>query len=178
MRSFWVRAVCVAFSFAVASCAARKEFADPRSIVVQDPMPGQALLYLIRAPHDSSTFSLRVGGVLAAVLPPEAYAALSLPPGQHIIQTYAGAVPRGGESTVPELKVAVEPNSRYFLVLSGRSERPGAAVQALAAVAGGPFTWFIPMSTGVVAGSHTWKPYTEEEARPMLSIATLAPQIK
>ena len=156
----------------LAGCAAHV-YESPESVRLQDPLPGEALLYLIRAPHDPLAISVRSAGKNLANLPADTYTAISLAPGTYQLKTVALSLGSSGEAAALDVTLKLEPDARYFLVISGRSERPGQAIQVLDALSKGPFAWYIPTSTSVVPGSREWKPYSEHDARPLLTLAKL-----
>jgi hypothetical protein len=153
-----------------AGCAHRV-YQEPENLVLQDPLPGQALVYFIRTPHDFSAISIASGGKLLAKLPKETFTALSVAPGEHIIETYFSGT---SEVATGPIALRVAPDTRYFLALTDRRERPGQVAHVIDAIVKGPLAWAVPAGTQVSAGSREWKAYEESDARPLITIAELA----
>ena len=154
---------------AMAGCAS-KHYPDPESIVLQDPLPGKSLIYLIRAPFDSARFQVYANERLVAKLPKETYTAVSLDPGTYALRTTRFD---SDESAAPEAKLELQPDTRYFLLIAGSDASAGSKTNVYVTVAPKPMAFFIPAPYGVTRGTHTWRANSEEEARPMISIATL-----
>jgi len=149
-----------------AGCAQRS-YPDPATLVLQDPLPGQSLIYLIRAPHDDATLTVREGARMLAAMPAETWTAISVAPGEHVLETRLGDRPGA-----PPVRLRLAADQRYFLVMSASMDRPGAAVQIVDA-ATRPLTWYVPLPSELNAGSRHWSPYSETDARPMISIARM-----
>jgi hypothetical protein len=150
--------------------------------VLQDLLPDQALLYLIRAPYDLLSVSISASGKVIAVLLPESHTVVALAPGRQFIHTYVAPISVIPEEAAPTVELNLQRNERYFLVLSDRSDRPGRTEQltgemlsgaALTALTGIWFIGGLPLPTSIAPGSRQWKPYTEPDARPMLAITKL-----
>lgn len=165
------RLVLALFASGLFAGCAHRVYQEPESLVLQDPLPGQALVYFIRTPLDFSAISIASGGKLLAKLPKESFTALSIAPGEHIIETHFSG---SSEVAAAPVVLRVKPDTRYFLALTGRRERPGQVVQVVDAIVKGPLAWAVPAGTQVSAGSREWKPYEESDARPLITIAELA----
>ena len=76
----------VALVIAVGGCASpMKPLEFPPSVALQDPLPGQALVYLIRAPHDQLGIAVYANGMLVAALPHGIYTAIGLHEAQGLL---------------------------------------------------------------------------------------------
>lgn len=160
----------IAAIFGVLGCASH-EYQEPTSITLDNPLPGQALIYFIRSPYDALPVSIFVSGREVAVLPPESHTAVSIEPGQYTVKTYVSPPSSRPEVAASEFSVDLRLDERHFLVLSGSSDRPNTVVQLLGAFAG--MGMVVP--TAVIPDSRAWKLYTESDARPMLTITTRVP---
>ena len=153
---------------AVSGCAS-KVYPDPDTMALQDPLPGKAIIYLMRAPFDNARFQVYANQKLVARLPKETYTAVSLEPGSYTLRTTPFD---SDESVAPDAKVELQPDTRYFLLIAG-SDRAVAKTNVFVVVSPTPIVLFIPAPYSITKGTHTWRPNSEAEARPMLSIATL-----
>jgi hypothetical protein len=96
-------------------CAAKQEFVPPTKANLQDPVPGTALIYLLRSPYDDEDLSVFVDSVKAAFLPAGRYTALSLAPGHHTVVTvFSNARHR---EQIPPFDFEANRDQRYFLNL-------------------------------------------------------------
>ncbi|WP_164963014.1 hypothetical protein [Rubrivivax sp. JA1026] len=145
-------------SAALASCATEfKPHVPPVDLPLQDAPPGQALVYLLRAPHDSKLVRVVEGDRHLATLDSGTCTVISLPPGHHLLRTVAG-LPVFGEMA-PPLAVKLAPGSRRFFALSGASTR---------------FVLGLPLPELETApGSRRWTEVTELDAQGLMSIGRL-----
>ena len=151
-----------ALSLFVAGCASSEfkalNFPDP--VVLQDAPPDGAVVYLIRAPHDSATLPVYVNDRLVVVLPPASYSLVLLAPGTYDI---ASSI-RGTSSNAPASSLTLRNGERRFLYSSART---GTSLD-LSLLPGG-----IPLAlprTGAV-GARTWRECSEFDAQGLMSIA-------
>src|SRR3569623_13398 len=118
-----------------------------REIVLQDALPGQAIIYLIRTPHDAQPVEVRVSNSESIVLPANSYTVVSLRPGPQLLGV--GAAGQMGQAT----EFVFHAGERRFFYLSGVNStpiNPSAAMLAwpLVTVMYQPYT---------VEGSRSWK---------------------
>lgn len=73
--------------FALLCGCASKPLNAPPSTVLQDPLPGLAIVYILRVPHDSAAVEVSLNDVSIARLPAETYTAISLRPGTYKMST-------------------------------------------------------------------------------------------
>jgi len=71
----------------VLSGCAFKPLNFPPPTVLQDPLPGLAIVYILRVPHDSAAVEVSLNDVPIARLPAETYTAINLRPGTYTIST-------------------------------------------------------------------------------------------
>jgi hypothetical protein len=140
------------------------EFKQPISL--QEPLPGQALVYLIRAPHDSAEIEVEFNSAVAAVLPQLTFTAISLAPGEYLVQTktrpsWSQPSPELGEP----LRVTVSANQRRHFYLS---QAKSTGIQATYGIGGAPFAAFTHIAVAV--GPRSWKEADEREAQDLMSI--------
>jgi hypothetical protein len=143
-----------------------KPYEPPVDIPLQDPPPGQAVVYLIRLPYDGLAVTLSGRGKNLAKLPPGTYTALALPPGRHEIRTTSSRMFGGVEEVAPVLSIDLPAGQRRFFYLSG-------AMQQSATVAGVipgaiPMPILVP-SMSTQSGTHNWKEASELDAQGLLS---------
>lgn len=158
-----------ASSLSLAACAAREfkplEFAPP--VPLQDAPPGQAIVYLLRAPHDREAIAVFLNERRAAVLPLETYTAVSLWPGRYTIlaaPSGASAAPEGTEA--PLLTVAA--GERRFLY-TAIPTRGSVSMFLAPAGAAGAVPLFVPSRQPT--GARYWRECSEQDAQGLLSIA-------
>lgn len=139
----------------------------PKEIQLQDPMPGQALLYLVRIPGDSATAAVLVDGAKVATMTPDSYTAISVAPG---IRRLSATTPAGPEQTT---EINLQQDERRFFYLLAPYTRP---------VGGSGYMFFgllgaVVQETfnrpGVDGGSRVWTETPEPEAKGMMAGTTL-----
>ncbi|MBX3656565.1 MAG: hypothetical protein KF686_20515 [Ramlibacter sp.] len=139
------------------------------NLVLQEPFPGMAILYLIRSPGDVEALSILVDGVKVATLPESGYTVLLVNPG---LRKLASATKSGPE---PSLDLAAAEGDRRFFYVSGVHKKPmGDAAKALPLFG----LWGLAIDGGLnqpstATGTRTWKECDEQEARDLISIAKL-----
>ncbi|MBS0446654.1 MAG: hypothetical protein JSR59_11980 [Proteobacteria bacterium] len=132
---------------------------------LQDPMPGTAILYLLRSPYDGQDLTIVVDGRKVADLPKMKYTAITLKPGTHAVVATVKHVASADAPAAPPYALEAAADQRYFLVL------PEAEVHTSTGIAG-----FMPMGkAGVMPifvtrdvideGSQRWKLTNEEIAQ-------------
>jgi hypothetical protein len=72
-------------SLALTACASPefKPLVFAPEVRLQDPLPGKAIVYLLRVPNDAETVAVMFGQRKMAVLPPSTFTAVSVEPGTH-----------------------------------------------------------------------------------------------
>jgi hypothetical protein len=155
-------------ALALSGCARDlKPYVRPVDVVLQDPLPGQALVYLLRSPYDASEVSVFLGERRMAVLPASSYSVITLAPGRHRLLTrHAGLF--GGDIAASSLEIDAKPDQRRFFSLSGRQ---GKALAIAGVLPGGVPLLLNEHSTE--NGTRSWKECTELDAQGLMSIARL-----
>jgi hypothetical protein len=150
------RALLLALSLFAAACATEpRPYVAPVDKPLQDPLPGQAIVYLLRAPHDSLRVQVSSAEQRLAVLAQSTYTAVSLQPGRHLLRTHAWLLAAGAE-VAPPLELDVQPNTRRFFNLSGATVR---------------FVYGVPLpQVDTAPGSRSWKEVSELDAQGLMSI--------
>ena len=158
--------VIVLTSLWLAACAAPEfkplEFKPP--VALQDPLPGQAIVYLLRVPHDGAAVPVYFNGTKVASMPPESYTAVSLRPGTYALSSVASDGSAQSEASV----LTVGAGERRFLY-AGVPTR------------GSTSLFFVPFKpTGVIplavplrqaTGGRFWHECNEQDAQGLLSIS-------
>jgi hypothetical protein len=144
---------------------APRPYSPPIDIPLQEPPPGMAIVYLLRAPYDKTGISVSIGQRKVAELPESSYTAISLPPGSHVLSTQSSALFGGSTEVAPPVELVVQKGERRFLNISGTTQ----VGTSLAGVVG-----VVPIfirGQATVAGTHSWKEVTEIDAQGLMSIA-------
>ena len=108
-------ALIIAACLGITSCMSIADYAPPTKANLLDPLPGKALVYLLRSPDDPLFVTISVDGVKSAELPPEKYTAISLVPGSHLITTLSKSTKP--QDQLPSLTLTTIAGKRYFLAL-------------------------------------------------------------
>jgi hypothetical protein len=139
---------------------------------LQDPLPGRAIVYLIRAPHDGAEIAVRASETLLAVLPRGTYTAISLPPGIYRISstTLSTSTLLGSAESSAPLELAVSADQRRFFYLS--QPRSTSDSLTLLPIGGGVLPAL--SHTSAPSGPRSWKEATEREAQDLMTISKLA----
>lgn len=125
---------------------------QPKQIQLQDPMPGQALLYLVRISGDMETVTVLVDGVKVATMPPGSYTAIGVAPGARRL---TAATPAGQER-VTEISVQMNGGSSICSRLfHGRRETLASFLVCSALLFRRPLT-APPLPTGIACGQNPW----------------------
>jgi hypothetical protein len=146
-----------------AGCASREfrplEFSPP--VRLQDPLPGQAIVYLLRVPHDPAPLDVSIDGRRVASLPPSTYTVATLAPGEH---TLSAARP-GEEAKPPASLLTVAAGERRFIYTSVPSN-----TQTTLGFAGA-----LPLfgRSQQPAGARAWIECSELDAQGLMSTARL-----
>ena len=167
------RALAFALSIALTGCASREfkplEFAPP--VALQDPLPGLAIVYLLRAPHDPVVVDVALNSALAARLPAETYTAVSLQPGTYAIATTDGTASSPGDNPV----LTVSAGERRFLYTSVPTRSTDSLGVAFAGKAV-PIPLLSPVTIRV--GQRTWRECSELDAQGLMSISKLVAPVR
>ena len=85
------RFTCATIALALSGCSSTRfePLTPPADVKLQEPLPGQAVAYLMRAPHDPGEVTVYLGDRQAAVLPAETYTAVSVAPGSYVLKGVA-----------------------------------------------------------------------------------------
>lgn len=156
--------------FVVVGCATTQPYVAPVDVRLQDPPPGKAVVYLVRAPYDSSHVAVFSGAAKLATLPPDSYTAIALLPGEHVLITKTAATVSADAQVAPPYELRVRADERRFLNLSGLTSRRPVFVGVLP-IAGGGVIPLIEQQQATKSGSLTWKEVTEIDAQGLMSIA-------
>jgi hypothetical protein len=156
----------LACAFVVAGCAAGlssplppSKFPSPEEVRLQEPLPGQAVVYFIRAPHDSASLRLTLNGKDVALLPPDTHTALALTPGAHTFSTASELLLKSEAGAAPPLVMSVAAGDLRFYYMSGTQ---GRRMQGL-----------VSIGMDTERGSRSWREATEAEARALISTTSL-----
>lgn len=165
MRRLCGIAACLTLIFA-AGCSAPKSYVAPIDIRLQDPPPGTAVVYLVRAPYDAAHIAVFSPSAKLVVMPPETYTVLVLAPGKHLLVTRNAAVFGTESELAPPYELQVVADERRFLSLSGLTS--DGLVFTGAVISGIPL---FARQQGTKSGSLAWKEVTEFDAQGLMSIA-------
>lgn len=164
---------CFVFIAVVLSgCAAPTPYEPPVDKLLQDPLPGQAIVYLLRAPYDDETMEIVVSGRKVAVLPGSTYTALSLPPGRHLLQARSRGVFGAEVDAAQAVELELLPDQRRFLYVSGTTENSFGYAGLIPLGRGAVVPLFLPRNV-TDARTRTWKEMTELDAQGLMSISRL-----
>lgn len=155
----------------VSGCSApsMRPLVFPPPIGLQSPMPGHAVVYFIRPPHDGLELAVSTGETLMAILPKETYTAVNLRPGKYVINAISRptALQLGGPESAIPLELTVTANERRFYYIV--RPRSTSTSLNLTPVPGGVLPSVSHSSAP--SGYRQWKEATEGEARDLMSIA-------
>lgn len=153
------------------ACAENKPpgyYAPPPLQPLQDPLPGHAVLYLFRAPHDRSTLLIRIRSKTDFLLEPSTYTVLSLRPGDYTITS--GDASKAAFAPAP---LRLQEGERAFMYVSGSNE-DSLSLENIAALLDRdrdrPFSGIVP---AVAPGSRSWKVCSEVDAQGFMSVSKL-----
>jgi hypothetical protein len=164
-------AIAISLLLLATGCALEPKPYSPAKVTpLQDPLPGKAIVYLLRAPYDSAEVAVFVGGATVATISPAMYTAISLPPGRHVFTTRTASILGIGGEVAPSFHVDLEENQRRFLNLSGANTKAPALVGALPLPGGGGVPLVLPVQS-TAPGSRTWKEVSELDAQGLMSIS-------
>jgi hypothetical protein len=156
----------IAGTCAWANPPATPDTPQPKAVQLQDPMPEQALLYLVRIPGDTETVTVMMDSAKVATMPQNSYTAISVAPGARLL---TAATPAGQER-VTELRV--QAGERRFFYLLAPFSQPSNNVM-LFGLLGAVVQHAINRPTPV-NGQRIWTESAEPEAKGMMAGTTLA----
>lgn len=162
------RAALLIVTSLVAGCESNKfkplHFAQ--DVVLQDPPPGKAIVYLLRAPHDNATVDVYLGQKKLAVLPPSTYTVVSVDPGIYEIASEPG----GGTEAGPISLLTVQAGERRFIYTS----IPNSIGVTVDLFFGGPVGVIpIVIPRRFAVGARTWSECRELDAQGLISLSKL-----
>lgn len=128
------------------------------------------MVYLVRAPYDSSRVAVFSETAKLAILPPDSYTAIVLAPGKHLLTTKTAATLSPDVEVAPPYELRVNAEERRFLNLSGLTSG-GPVVAGVLPIAGVGVVPLLIQQQGTKSGSLTWKEVTELDAQGLMSIA-------
>ena len=146
-------------------------YAPPAESPLQAPLPGRALIYLIRIPYDDLPVNVRIAEQLVAVLPATSYTAFDLSPQSHNLTTFVMDSNKIESEVAPPFLLNLSAGERTLLYLSGSTDQSRGAI-SIALIGGFPITTG-PMSRRRITGGRVWKQANDLDAQGLLSIATL-----
>lgn len=156
----------------------------PKDIVWLEPNDKEAVIYLLRAPHDNSVFVPSVDDAPTPALPPETYIALRFPPGSHHL---AGVRANAPDAKLMPLHIELKAGDRRFFYVSTALANPdhlsgpvGGAVGASFGLVGAVVATAITASMNqqpVGYGAHRWVECEDLDARGLASISAQVPNL-
>lgn len=170
------------FSVLITGCARPRNFAKqpiaPKDIVWVDPSDEEAVIYLLRAPHDNSVFVPSVDDAPTLALPPETYIALRFPPGSHYL---AGAKANAPDAKLMPLQIELKAGDRRFFYVSTSLANPDHLSGPVSGAVGASFGLVgAVVATAITAsmnkqpvgyGVHRWVECEDLDARGLASIS-------
>ena len=152
--------------FALAGCGstAFKPTVFAPAVNLQDPLPGMAIVYLLRIPRDTATVTVHFDARKMAVIRPESYTAVSVKPGTYEVKALASDGPSEPASSV----LTVSAGERRFLYTSMPNQLSANLSSTFI-----PRVGYITIATprGAVARVRTWKECSELDAQGLMSSA-------
>lgn len=155
------------------ACAENKPpsyYAPPPVQSLQDPLPGHAVLYLFRVPHDRASLSIRIAPKLAFLMEPSTYTVLSLLPGDYALTS------GDASNAFAPMSLRLQEGQRVFMYVSGVNDASFSLDNLLALTVDRdrsrdqPFPSFVP---SVARGSRSWKLCNEIDAQGFMSVSKL-----
>jgi hypothetical protein len=162
------RHMVILLGLSAAGCMTPKEFNPkdiPPLVQLQDAPPGKAVIYLLRAPHDTATLPVYFGARRVANLPPATYTVVLVEPGSHVV----ASSPSGSSAGAPGSELTVSAGERRFLYVSAAATGRTATVAPLLGPGAGVVPLVLP-SYGST-GARVWKECAELDAQGFMSIS-------
>ena len=169
------RKLLVALPAILTGCAVEKppDYYKPLPfIVLQDPLPGHGIAYLLRAPHDPAAFTVQLTGKQPFVLEPSTYTVLTFKPGEYSLTGTVSAMFGGTKEAFVPAKFSIQEGQRAFLYVSGITDS-SFAVNSIVAGRKGILFVDAGMSLSTVAGSRSWKECSELDAQGLMAASKL-----
>jgi hypothetical protein len=169
------RTLLLSLSMLVTACADNKPpsyFKPPPPLALQDPLPGQALLYLLRAPHDQDSFSIKIQDKKPFVLGPSSYTVLSFPPGEYTMTGAVDSIFGGSKPAFVPAQFRLIEGQRLFLYVSGVNDS-SFFLNSLVPFGRGGVLVDGGIRTSTVASTRSWKECSELDAQGFMSTSTL-----
>jgi hypothetical protein len=147
-----------------------KPYEEPMPVPLEVPVPGRALVYLLRAPYDRQQLEITLSGKKVAVLPGSSYTAISATPGIYMLRTQvAGILGAGGEEVQP-MELNLKADERRFLCVSGHTAKT-VEFSGIFTLPNGALAPIPMPQTGTALGTRSWKEITELDAQGLMSIS-------
>ena len=159
----------------VSACADNKPpsyYKPPPPLALRDPLPGQAILYLLRAPHDQDVFSIQIQDKQPFVLAPESYTVLSFSPGEYTMTGTVGSMFGGPKPAFTPAQFRLVEGQRAFLYVSGVNDT-SFFLNSIVPLGRGGLLVDGGIRPSTVAGSRSWKECSELDAQGFMSASTL-----
>jgi hypothetical protein len=143
-----------------------KPLVFPPNVNLQDPLPGMAIVYLMRVPYDGGAVTVYFDSKKMAVMRPESYTAVSVQPGTYNVKAVASDTRSEPASSI----LTVSAGERRFLYTSVPTKSSFSVLFVPGGAAG-----IIPIVTpkNVAAGVRTWKECSELDAQGLMSNSKL-----
>ena len=143
-------------ALALLGCVSPKQYTPPAKAVLQDPLPGKALVYLLRAPYDGADLELLLNGVRLS-LPAYRYTAISLEPGLYTLRTTVKGNQRNPGNAIPDLVVPLASGERLGFFLPAPERRNETEFVPL------PGAAFFRQRMEETGAKRTWTPATRDD---------------
>jgi hypothetical protein len=161
----------------VAGCAPVRgpDYYKPRPLAaLQDPLPGQGLLYLFRAPYDLDSFIIELTTRSPFLLRASTYVVLSLPPGDYQMSGKVSSVLGYDKSAFAPANIHLTSNERAFLYVSGNTSQSFALPAALPIGKGVIVLGMASLGQSTDPNTRRWTECNEIDAQGFMSISTRA----
>lgn len=160
----------VVLSALVGCTSTPKPVAPPVDLPLQDPPPGRAIVYLLRAPYDDLAIDVSVGTRTLAKLPASTYTAVVLPPGKYTLITRVDTMLWPSRVAAPPFHLELQADERRFVSLSGHTAKQ-LGLSGMIFVPGAGMVPLLSSDTGTAPGTRAWKEVSEIDAQGLMSIA-------
>ncbi len=148
-------------------------YQPPPTVPLQDPMPGQGIIYLFRAPHDTDALQIDFVGKKPFTLPASTYAVLNVNPGEHAITGVVNNNWGAAKTAFLPVRIQIKEGQRAFLYVSGTTQS-SISIGAIIPIKGGVLLLPGDGNLRTVDDSRTWKECNELDAQGFISISKLA----
>ena len=137
---------------------------------MQEPAPGQALLFLFRAPHDAEIFQMDIDGKLPFELTPDSYTVLSFMPGEYGMKGWVVGRAGARSPAFEPARFKLQAGQRLYLYVSGTNDS-SIFLNGLTPIS----RRFVLVDGGIrpstVAGTRSWKECSEIDAQGFIAIS-------